>query len=181
MICSCLLTDSACNDVSRLVSKCPCLSSAWVPGCRASPHWGCWSQTLTHGCARTFRWNMSVCLDVHAAGVSAIGQNRMADRNAESAVRYRSTLAMFSAQAQRRDVVGSLVLYIALRQGSVGTANLAAVWATEFEQTLTKTLTRHSLICVQVVHSGRTLLLRSFGARLKLKRGHRRLSLPLCW
>jgi len=45
---------------------------------------------------------------------------------------------MFAAQAQRRDVANSLVLYIALRQASVDTANLAAVWATEFEQTLTK-------------------------------------------
>jgi len=52
----------------------------------------------------------------------------MADINAESAGRYKSTLAMFAAQAKRRDVANSLVLYIALRQASAGTANLAAVW-----------------------------------------------------
>jgi len=132
-------------------------------GCKASPHWGCWTQTLTHGCAQTLRWDISVCLNVHAAGVSANGQCRMADTNAESAGRYKSTLAVCAAQAERKDVANSLVLYIALRQASVVTANLAAVWLQNFDQTLT----RLSLTCVQVVHRGRTLLLRSFGVCLK--------------
>lgn len=57
------------------------------PGCKASPHWGCWTQKLTHGYARTFWWDKSVCLDVHAAEVNANGQCRMADINAESARR----------------------------------------------------------------------------------------------
>ncbi len=98
------------------------------PGCKASPHWGCWTETRRHGCAQIFLWDISVCLDVHAAGLSANGRCHMADINAESAGRYKSTLAMFAAQAKRRDVANSLVLYIALRQASAGTANLAAVW-----------------------------------------------------
>ena len=98
------------------------------PGCKASPHWGYWTQTLTRGCARTFLWDIFARIDVHAAGVSANGQCRMADVHAQLAGRYTSTLAIFVPQAQRRDVANSLLLYIPLRQASVGTANLAAVW-----------------------------------------------------
>ena len=58
----------------------------------------------------------------------------MAEINAELAGRYKSTLANFAAQAQRRDFANSFGLYVALRQASVGTANLAAVWI----QSLTK-------------------------------------------
>lgn len=64
-----------------------------------------------------------MCLDVHAAGVSANGQFRMADRTAESVGRCKSTLAMFAGQAHCRDAASILVLCTALRQASVGTAN----------------------------------------------------------